>query len=92
MGNESSVFKNESSQPYNFESADSKAGISCDTSILALELPAKTFEDFPNLDLLLAQPLVIGKKRLRTAISAPEEIFIEDIAKEVLVKRVCINL
>lgn len=66
--------------------------MSGDPCILSLELPAQTFEDFPNLDLLLAQPLVIGKKRLRPAISTPEDIYIEDLGNEVLVKRICINL
>ena len=91
MGNESSLFNQESSQPHDFD-APSKANISCESSILSLGLPAQTFEDFPNLDLLLAQPLVIGKKRLRPAISTPEDICIEDLGKENLVKRICINL
>jgi hypothetical protein len=89
MGNEASLFNKESSQPHDFDSPN-KTKTSCDSAILSL--PTQTFEDFPNLDLLLAQPLVIGKKRLRPAISTPEDIYIEDLGKDVLVKRICINL
>lgn len=90
MGNESSLFVKEAQIGVDLatgcESADPSSQLS------PSEFSCSNFSEFASLDLILAQPLVIGQKRFRPNNAAAEEGFSEDLGNEVCFKRVCISL
>ena len=89
MGNESSVSVSKD-QLVEINSSRDPAPVASDFSSSNC---SASLSDFPSLELILAQPLVIGKKRLRPiGAETDDEIFTAEFGADACFKRVCISL
>jgi hypothetical protein len=94
MGNESSLLPS-AEQLCSLDVAEDAT--TCEPESLSSQLPASeftcsAFADFSSLELILAQPLVIGQKRFRPSTSSSDEVFGEDLGNGACYKRACVSL
>ena len=91
MGNESSIYVS-SKELVGVEIQTSEKSAPISLNFPSSEFASSSLTDFPSLDLILAQPLVIGKKRLQHSSPETDDESADCLESDVCYKRVCISL